>query len=71
MVSYDDAAEVHELYAGQRWLRYSIGYSAREHGIGSEAMFFGPTLKVPALAGSMKEVARLPEPIASGKSAAV
>lgn len=58
MVSYDDAPEIHHLYAGSNWLRYSIGYSARDHGVGSEAMFFHPSLKVPALEGSMVEVAR-------------
>ena len=58
MVSYDDAAEIHDLYKGAHWLRYSIGYSARDHAVGSEAMFFDPVLKVPALEGSMKEVAR-------------
>jgi len=61
MVSYDDAPEIHELYAGASWLRYSIGYSARSRGVGSEAMFFSPHLKVPDLEGSMVEVERAPE----------
>ncbi len=61
MVSYDDAPEIHKLYAGANWLRYSIGYSARDHGAGSEAMFFNPSLKVPTLEGSMVEVERSPE----------
>jgi DNA adenine methylase len=61
MVSYDDAPQIHNLYAGANWLRYSIGYSARDHGIGSEAVFFSPLLKVPALEGSMVEVGRSPE----------
>lgn len=58
MVSYDDAPQIHELYAGANWLRYSIGYSAREHGVGSEAMFFSPSLRIPTLEGSMVEVDR-------------
>lgn len=58
MVSYDDAPEIHKFYAGEKWLRYSIGYSARDHGVGNEAMFFSSSLKVPALEGSMLEVAR-------------
>lgn len=61
MVSYDDAPEIHALYSEAAWLRYSIGYSARDHGVGSEAMFFSPLLQVPALEGSMIEVARAPE----------
>lgn len=58
MVSYDDAPEIHSLYKGSMWLRYSIGYSAREHGAGNEAMFFSDGLRVPSVTKSMAEFAR-------------
>lgn len=58
MVSYDDVPQIHRLYSELPTLRYSIGYSARKFGIGSEAMFFSPGLKVPAVQGSMVEIER-------------
>jgi DNA adenine methylase len=58
MVSYDDAPEIRHLYEGVNWLRYSIGYSARKHGVGAEAMYFAPSLSVPKLEGLMVELER-------------
>lgn len=56
LVSYDDAGEVRKLYPRVKSLRYSIGYSAREHAVGTEIMFFAPGLVVPAVTGSMVEL---------------
>lgn len=58
IVSYDDTPEISEIYAGENWLKYTIGYSARTHGSGSEIMFFGPGITAPECCGSMVEVAR-------------
>lgn len=58
MVSYDDAPEIHKLYDSAQSLRYTIGYSARAHGTGNEAMFFSSGLKIPSVEGSMLEVER-------------
>ncbi|MDO9639701.1 MAG: DNA adenine methylase [Pseudotabrizicola sp.] len=54
IVSYDDAPEIAAIYSGTRWMRYAIGYSAREHTSGQELMFFGPSLAVPAAVGTMR-----------------
>ena len=58
MVSYDDVGPIHSLYEPESWLQYKIGYSARRHIQGREAMFFSSGLKVPAAAGSMVELDR-------------
>jgi len=58
MVSYDDTPEIAEIYKGEDWLRYTIGYSARNHGAGNEIMFFGPRVTAPKVCGSMVEVER-------------
>lgn len=58
IVSYDDIMPIHELYAGEQWLQYSIGYSARDKTLGREAMFFSDNLDIPAVSGSMKEIFR-------------
>ncbi len=58
IVSYDDVPPIHDLYGSERWLRYAIGYSARERAVGLEAMFFSRSLQVPAVAASMIEIAR-------------
>lgn len=61
VVSYDDVGPIHELYAGDTCLQYSIGYSAREVMRGAEAMFFSPGLKVPPVVGNMVELEILPK----------
>jgi DNA adenine methylase len=58
IVSYDDAPLVRRLYQPRAWLRYTIGYSARERAVGTEVMFFSKSLQVPTVAGSMQEVDR-------------
>ena len=56
IVSYDDASEIENIYEGTPWVRYSIGYSAREHTSGQELMFFGPDVKAPPATGSMRVI---------------
>lgn len=58
MVSYDDVAPIHLMYEQAPCLRYTIGYSARERGRGTEAMFFSAGLQAPPVRGSMIEVGR-------------
>ena len=58
MVSYDDVAPIHVMYENAPCLRYTIGYSARERGRGTEAMFFSAGLRAPPVRGSMIEVSR-------------
>lgn len=58
IVSYDDVVPIHALYSEESWLQYQIGYSARERTKGREAMFFSSGLQVPAVLGSMIEIAR-------------
>jgi len=58
IVSYDDVAPIHTLYANESWLQYQIGYSARNRTKGREAMFFSAGLHIPMVAGSMIEIAR-------------
>ena len=58
VVSYDDVRPVCELYESTRYLKYSIGYSAREVMRGCEAMFFSPGLTIPVVTDSMIEVER-------------
>ncbi|WID98191.1 DNA adenine methylase [Bosea vestrisii] len=61
IVSYDDVGPILDLYRDAPLLRYSIGYSARERGRGTEAMFFSPGLSVPQVQGSMIELSRSDE----------
>lgn len=58
IVSYDDVAPIHAIYAGASWLQYTIGYSARNRARGREAMFNSAGLKLPPVRGSMIEVDR-------------
>ena len=58
IVSYDDVAPIHSIYAGESWLQYTIGYSARDVARGREAMFNSASLKLPPVAGSMIELDR-------------
>lgn len=58
IVSYDDVSPIHSLYSSESWLQYKIGYSARQHMQGREAMFFSSGLKIPAVQRSMVETAR-------------
>ena len=58
IVSYDDVGPVCELYESSRFLKYSIGYSAREVGRGCEAMFFSSDLTIPKVTDSMIEITR-------------
>jgi DNA adenine methylase len=58
MVSYDDVAPIHVMYEHAPCLRYTIGYSARERGRGTEAMFFSAGLQAPPVRGSMIELSR-------------
>ena len=58
IVSYDDVPPIHELYAGDPRLQYSVGYSARDRSRGREAMFSSAGLTLPAVAGSMIELER-------------
>lgn len=66
IVSYDDAGPILDLYRDSPLLKYSIGYSARERGRGTEAMFFSPGLKVPPVHGSMIEISRSMEIATAG-----
>lgn len=53
IVSYDNVPAVNRLYKKCRSLDYGIGYSARAVREGSEVMFFGPRLRIPAPVGAM------------------
>ena len=59
---YDDTPEIASIYQGKKWLRYTIGYSARGHEAGKEIMFFGPSVKMPECCGSMVESTRINTP---------
>lgn len=58
IVSYDDVAPIHALYADASWLQYQIAYSARKRIRGREAMFFSAGLEIPEVRGAMVEVDR-------------
>lgn len=47
MVSYDNVAEIRELYASHRTITYDLKYSANTSCVGSEIMIFSPKLKLP------------------------
>ena len=56
MVSYDNTAAIKNLYSGFRSVVYNVGYTAREHRVGKEVMFFSPKLEVPALVGPVQQI---------------
>lgn len=58
MVSYDNAAPIHQLYAGCEHIVYRVGYSARERSDGAEVMFFDDELVVPPLVGPISVIER-------------
>lgn len=51
VVSYDNVAAIRKLYKGCRQITYRIGYSAHNARLGSEAIFFSPSLRVSDLVG--------------------
>lgn len=54
MVSYDDGAEVRDLYHQRRAVDYDIAYSASERYRGREVAFFSDGLTIPAAADPAK-----------------
>jgi DNA adenine methylase len=54
IVSYDNVKPIRDLYPKSRNIVYSIGYSARSVGKGSEVMFFDDMLKIPPLIGPIQ-----------------
>jgi len=67
IVSYDNVPTIRSLYKQHQQIVYRIGYSARESRQGSEAMFFGNTLKMPPLEGPLSLIRRV-QPAASTKA---
>ncbi|TBM14744.1 DNA adenine methylase [Hafnia paralvei] len=51
IVSYDNVAEINEMYAASKNLMYGINYSAQHRYIGSEIMYFSESLKIPKSVG--------------------
>jgi DNA adenine methylase len=47
VVSYDNVEEIQQMYRMARRLQYGLNYTAQVRYVGSEVMFFHPTLKVP------------------------
>lgn len=47
LVSYDNVEQIRRIYRDNEQEQFSIGYSARNYGKGSEVMIFGPGLKRP------------------------
>jgi DNA adenine methylase len=47
VVSYDNAAEIREMYQLSRGLSYGLNYTAQKRYVGNEVMFFSETLRVP------------------------
>lgn len=47
LVSYDNVEQIRRIYASFDQEQFSIGYSARNHGKGSEVMVFSPNLQRP------------------------
>lgn len=47
VVSYDNAAEIQDMYQLSRGLSYCLNYSAQKRYVGNEVMFFSETLIVP------------------------
>jgi DNA adenine methylase len=58
IVSYDDVLPIQQIYTAKNYLKYIIGYSARNRTNGVESMFFSSNLKIPPVSGSMIEVGR-------------
>ena len=58
IVSYDDVDQIRNLYGEAAFIRYTIGYSARDCIKGDEAMFFGPGMEIPPARGPMVELRR-------------
>jgi len=56
MVSYDNVRQVRELYAGCQYIKYHIGYSARNARQGAEIMFFSGRVEVPELVGAIQRI---------------
>jgi DNA adenine methylase len=56
IVSYDNVPEIRDLYSSHRSGVYSIGYSARSHGTGSEVMFFSENMSISPLVGAVKSI---------------
>ena len=54
VVSYDNHPRISELFHSFRSATYDIGYSAHEHKVGEEVMFFSPKLVVPNPINSMR-----------------
>ena len=48
IVSYDNTPRILELYQGLPQLIYEIRYSARNHRLGDEIIFFSPALNIPS-----------------------
>jgi DNA adenine methylase len=61
MVSYDNTLAIKNLYSGFRSLVYNVGYTAREHRVGKEVMFFAPKLQVPDLIGPVQQIGKIRE----------
>lgn len=47
VVSYDNAAEIREMYQLSRGLSYGLNYTAQKRYVGNEVMFFSEQLRVP------------------------
>lgn len=47
LVSYDNVEQIRRIFGNREQEQFSIGYSARNYGKGSEVMIFGPDLKRP------------------------
>lgn len=47
LVSYDNVEQIRRIYKDNEQEQFSIGYSARNYGKGSEVMIFGPDLQRP------------------------
>lgn len=56
MVSYDDVPAIRKMYSEQRTTSYSIPYSVRSARLGSEVMFYSPSLKIPSDAAGQSEL---------------
>lgn len=59
IVSYDNVAQIKELYSPFRKVVYRVGYTARENRLGKEVMFFSPKLHVPALVGPVQQIGKI------------
>ncbi len=55
LVSYDNVEQIRSIYSGCSQEPFSIGYSARNYGQGSEVMIFSPSFKRPTRVFSSKK----------------